>query len=99
MCEDYMKSILWTFQYYFKKCPEWRWYYSHDFAPLMIDMSDYLKKKNIVSFKNDEPYSPQEQLKIVLPILEKNFMYPSDTPNYTFLKTYDWECHSILPHL
>jgi 5'-3' exonuclease len=99
MCEDYMKSIQWTFQYYFKECPEWRWYYSHDFAPLMIDMSEYLKKKNIVSFKKDGPYSPQEQLKIVLPHLEKNFMYPNDTPNYTFLKTYDWECHSILPHL
>ena len=42
----------------------------------MTDMSNYLKKKIVVSFKKDEPYSPQEQLKIVLPNLEKNFMYP-----------------------
>ena len=99
ICEDYMKTIEWTFQYYFKGCPEWRWYYKHDFAPLIIDLYEYLKKNEKTSFKKDEPYSPQEQLKIVLPNLEKNFMYPSDTPNYTFLKTYDWECHSILPHL
>ena len=99
ICEDYMKTIEWTFQYYFKECPEWRWYYKHDFAPLIIDLYEYLKKNEKTSFKKDEPYSPQEQLKIVLPNLEKNFMYPSDTPNYTFLKTYDWECHSILPHL
>ena len=26
MCGDYMKTIQWTFQYYFKECPEWRWY-------------------------------------------------------------------------
>jgi len=99
ICEDYMKTIEWTLQYYFKECPEWRWYYKHDFAPLIIDLYEYLKKNEKNTFKKDNPYSPQEQLKIVLPNLEKNFMYPSDTPNYTFLKTYDWECHSILPHL
>lgn len=99
ICEDYMKAIEWTLQYYFKSCPEWRWYYTHDFAPLIIDLSEYLKNKKIVSFKKDEPYTPEQQLKIVLPHLEKNYMYPSDTPNYTFLKTYDWECHAILPHL
>ena len=97
ICEDYMKTIEWTFQYYFKECPAWRWYYKHDFAPLIIDLSNHLKKNKKQLSKKSEPYSPQEQLKIVLPNLEKNFMYPSDTPNYTFLKTYDWECHSILP--
>ena len=99
LCDDYMKSIQWTFQYYFKGCPQWRWYYRYDFAPLMIDLFEYLKKDNTIYFEKSEPYSPQEQLKIVLPHLEKNYMYPNDTPTYTFLKTYDWECHSILPHL
>ena len=27
LCKDYLKSIVWTFEYYFKGCPEWRWYY------------------------------------------------------------------------
>ena len=43
--------------------------------------------------------SPQEQLKIVLPKQGKNYMYPEITPAYSFLKTYMWECHAILPHL
>ena len=100
LCEDYLKAIQWTFQYYFKGCPEWRWYYRHDLAPLMIDFHDYLVKKDSpITFNNDKPYSPQEQLKIVLPHLEKNFMYPVDTPVYSFFKMYMWECHAILPHL
>ena len=100
LCEDYLKSIVWTFKYYFKGCPEWRWYYPHDLAPLMIDLHDYLTKNNEeITFNNDKPYSPKQQLKIVLPNLEKNFMYPEDTPVYSFFKTYMWECHAILPHL
>ena len=100
ICEDYLKSIAWTFEYYFKGCPEWRWYYPHDLAPLMIDFHEYLTKNNgEITFNNDEPYSPEQQLKIVLPKLEKNFMYPEDTPVYSFFKTYMWECHAILPHL
>ena len=100
LCEDYLKSIVWTFEYYFKGCPEWRWYYQHDLAPLMIDFHDYLTKNNKeIIFNHDEQYSPEQQLKIVLPKLEKNYMYPEDTPVYSFFKTYMWECHAILPHL
>ena len=99
LCEDYLKAIQWTFEYYFKGCPEWRWYYRHDLAPLMIDLHKYLEKSPEISFHKDIPYSPQEQLKIVLPHLEKNFMYPEDTPVYSFFKMYMWECHAILPHL
>jgi len=100
ICEEYLKSIQWTFKYYFKGCPEWRWYYKYNFAPLMKDLHNYLtKNKTNIIFKQDEPYSPQEQLKIVLPKQGKNYMYPEITPAYSFLKTYMWECHAILPHL
>jgi len=100
LCKDYLKSIVWTFEYYFKGCPEWRWYYPHDLGPLMVDLHDYLTKNNEeIIFIDDEPYSPEQQLKIVLPKLEKNFMYPEDTPVYSFFKTYMWECHAILPHI
>lgn len=98
ICENYLKSIVWTYKYYFHNCPSWRWYYKYDFAPLMIDFNEYLQKKKEIVFQEDEPYSPEEQLKIVLPKLEKNYMYPSYTPLYSLFKTYYWECHSILPH-
>jgi len=98
ICEEYLKSIIWTYKYYFHKCPSWRWYYKYDFAPLMIDFNEYLQKKKETIFQEDKPYSPEEQLKIVLPKLEKNYMYPSDTPIYSLFKSYYWECHSILPH-
>lgn len=98
VCEEYLKSIIWTYKYYFHKCPSWRWYYKYDFAPLMVDFNDYLQQRKEITFQQDKPYSPEEQLKIVLPKLEKNYMYPSDTPIYSLFKNYYWECHAILPH-
>lgn len=99
ICQDYMKSIQWTLDYYFKECPSWTWYYKHNFAPLIIDLKEHITKNNIITFEKDKPYTPAEQLKIVLPNLEKNFMYPLSTPVYSFFKHYMWECHAILPHL
>jgi 5'-3' exonuclease len=98
ICEEYLKSIVWSYEYYFNKCPSWRWYYKYDFAPLMIDFCNFLKKTKEIKFTKDKPYSPDEQLKIVLPKIAKTYMYPSDTPLYSLFKTYHWECHSILPH-
>ena len=54
----------------------------------------------------DIPYTPQEQLEIVLPqkshyLLKikpkSDYMYPIKTKVSTILKRYEWECHPILP--
>ena len=100
VCKEYFKSIHWTFNYYFNECKSWRWYYKYHFAPLMIDLSRYLSiiKKEDLIFNEDKPYTPKEQLKIVLPFQENNYMYPYKTPIQSLLKNYLWECHQILPH-
>ena len=101
LCEEYFKSIQWTFSYYFNNCLSWRWYYQYHSAPLMNDLYDYLSNYNEdkpLFTDIDQPFLPVEQLKIVLPYQEDTYMYPTKSPLYSLLKTYHWECHPILPH-
>ena len=99
ICQEYFKAIEWTFHYYFNECISWRWYYKYHFAPLISDFSNYLVSVKQNTFEKDKPYSPSEQLKIVLPFQEKNnYYYPVSAPIYSFMKSYYWECHPILPH-
>ena len=48
--------------------------------------------------KDSVPHTPEEQLKIVLPLQEDSYMYPEKTPLHSIMKRYYWECHPILPH-
>ena len=48
--------------------------------------------------KNDKPFTPKEQLKIVLPNQENTYYYPKKTPLFYLMKRFEWECHPILPH-
>ena len=99
ICQEYFKAIQWTFNYYFNKCESWRWYYRYHYAPLLVDFCSYLSSlKDKPTFKKDKPYTPKEQLKIVLPHQDKHYMYPFKAPEYSLLKSYLWECHQILPH-
>ena len=101
LCEDYLKSIIWTATYYFDKCSSWRWYYKHHYAPLFKDIVRYLEKYDNfthLELNDNIPYTPQEQLKIVLPNQLNTYYYPKSTPLHSFMKQYYWECHPIMPH-
>ena len=100
LCEEYLRSLVWTTQYYFAKCKNWRWYYPYHFTPLLSDLSEYLEQiEKLDSIEIDEiPHTPEEQLKIVLPCQEDSYMYPSKTPLHSVLKRYYWECHPVMPH-
>ena len=100
LCRDYIMSIIWTTNYYFNDCISWRWYYKHHYAPLITDLYNYLLNNDMedIIFPKDVPYLPKEQLEIVLPHQNKTYYYPKDTPYYSFMKRYSWECHPILPH-
>lgn len=101
LCEEYLRSILWTVDYYFNECTSWKWYYPYHFTPLLTDLYEYVNTLNDLDIlkKDSIPHTPQEQLKIVLPLQEDSYMYPEKTPLHSVLKRYYWECHPILPHL
>ena len=111
VCENYMESLYWTTHYYFDDCIAWNWCYHFEHAPTLHDFYEYLLKDDFEFSKQNEPYSPVEQLKMVLPyksltlleeigvkIDEKElFIYPKEIKEeYSFMKRYDWECHPIL---
>ena len=98
LCQEYIKSIQWTLDYYFHQCNNWKWYYQYHFAPLLVDLVDYSNSINERMEEDKEPHTPEEQLKIVLPCQENTYYYPKQTPLYSFMKRYYWECHPILPH-
>ena len=108
LCHEYIKSIQWTFDYYFNKCSNWKWYYRYHFAPLLKDLSIYLNTidsfdifidQNVnKAYFYDQSNTPEEQLKIVLPHQNNSYEYPNYTPLYSIMKRYYWECHPIMIH-
>lgn len=93
ICEDYLKSLLWTYKYYtMPGIPSWYFYYKYRVAPLSSDFYRFLKEnKNClsdISFDNDNEITPLQQLLIVTPIQHANIL------PWSFQQVYredDWE--------
>jgi 5'-3' exonuclease len=68
----YLQALTWTFKYYVKGCPDWRWHYKFMYTPLWKDIlsvtpyftTDLLN--NSGQYK-DIPVNPITQLSYVLP--------------------------------
>lgn len=77
VCNEYIKSIIWTINYYKGNILSYDFYYKYSCAPFMEDLIEYLKtNKNIViEFKKGNVRSPLEQLLIILPY-ESRYLLP-----------------------
>lgn len=74
MCHDYLRTMIWTFEYYVYGLPNWKWAYKHHFPPLMTDLDSYLQSLTLQKFKaitsfpdKGQPSLPFEQLLSILP--------------------------------
>jgi 5'-3' exoribonuclease 1 len=72
ICQNYLEGLDWVFKYYSSGCPNWRWKYNYNYAPLLIDLckqvphfdTDFISSKE----KNATiPFSSNAQLAYVLP--------------------------------
>ena len=109
ICKNYLESIVWTTNYYFKSCISWKWFYKFHYSPLLTDLNDYLKDRdnlNIINY-DSKTLKNNEQLLLVLPLKSihlnnnlknEDYYYPKEFYNNTFMKRYSWEGHPILPH-
>lgn len=69
--ENYLEGLEWTFKYYTVGCPDWRWCYKYNYAPLLSDIHsechyfdhEYFKDE----LKSSKPISKEAQLIYVLP--------------------------------
>lgn len=69
VCHDYLKTLVWVYEYYTNHLIDWQWVYPYHYPPLMQDLSRYLSGGgvSIFSFSLGEPTFPFEQLLSVLP--------------------------------
>lgn len=69
ICQNYLEGIYFTMKYYFDGEDHWEWYNPYFVSPFASDISNYLKEKDINSVKLDKgtPFTPLEQLMLVLP--------------------------------
>ena len=103
ICTNYIVCLKWTWLYYNNECPSWLWYYSFLNSPLSSDFFNFISLfdqetfTNLwtnISFCNDKPLSPFEQLLIVTPI-QHYFILPYCLS--LFLKEHGSEFEEIFP--
>ena len=67
---EYLKSLIWTLNYYLGCCLDFDYYYPYNYAPLVSDLLDKLVSDPSVQIKFQESSSPIDsyhQLMIILP--------------------------------
>ena len=108
MCNNYLQSLYWCIHYYLRGCISWRFSYNYYTAPCLNDLNKYMKNiDNINIIRDDMPYTPLEQLKMVLPLESHNLirdkvdssLYTIEAKECHILKRYGWESYPLLPHL
>ena len=72
ICMTYLKSWKFTFEYYMNGIPpSWSFYYPYRVAPFISDLVTNLKFPNLnintIEFVQGKPYSPLQQLMIIMP--------------------------------
>ena len=68
---NYLESLIFTLKYYFQGVPSWQWHYKYRISPLITDIH-YSLENNICDMNNfkfvlGEPYTPFQQLMLILP--------------------------------
>jgi len=98
LCEDYMKSLLWTTHYYFDKCCDWRFSSVFNEAPLVEHLFRYITDNKIELEQNDKEFTNYEQLSYIFPKdshhLHKHDILSKDYQMIVHLSfhRYLWEC-------
>jgi 5'-3' exonuclease len=75
VCEEYLKSLAFCFDYYYKGVPTWDWCYNYNAAPTMTQFAEYLMTMRnmdqgtdlVVDWGVSSPMRPFEQLLCILP--------------------------------
>ena len=84
LVKNYLESIMFNLKYYFQGCPSWQWHYKFRISPLLTDVHYVLQNSlinmNDIEFNLGAPYTPFQQLMLILPP-QMNFLIPSALRN------------------
>jgi 5'-3' exonuclease len=74
----YFESLVFNLRYYIKGIPSWTWHYKYRNSPLPSDMAyviqNVCKDLNEIKFEEGKPFTPLEQLSMVLPPQNKDLL-------------------------
>ena len=115
ICINYLEGLEWTIKYYTNGCPDWRWTYKYNYAPLISDLYKYVPYFDTEFITENKPaVSEFVQLCYVLPrnsltLLPENIYnkllkehgdwYKLDYEFQWSFCKYFWESHVIMPHI
>jgi len=63
----YLKGLMWCLAYYIKGCVSWTWYYPYHYGPMLRDMTELVRKSELITFELGQPFMPFQQLLGCLP--------------------------------
>lgn len=83
-CINYLESLLFTLKYYYNEPPSWTWFYEYRVCPCFSDiyttLNKYLKNINDIKFNKGQPYTPFQQLMLILSPQSK-YILPKNISN------------------
>ena len=78
VCEQYLKTLFWNIQYYVAGCTSWSFHYGFRVSPFISDVLAFLDETNFdlnsVKFELGKPYTPYQQLMMILPPQMKHIL-------------------------
>ena len=78
--KNYLESLMFNLKYYFQGVPSWQWHYKFRISPLLSDIYYVLDNSlidiNNIQFTLGQPYTPFQQLMLILPP-QLDFLLPS----------------------
>lgn len=78
ICIHYIESLLYALYYYYDETPSWSWFYKYRVTPCMSDvyitLSKYIQNINSIQFIKNQPYTPFQQLMLILPPSSSNIL-------------------------
>ena len=62
LVKEYIKGLMWCFQYYTQGCVSWEWYFPYHYGPMLKDVTDLENIAKQIKFDLGAPLLPFQQL-------------------------------------
>ena len=99
ICHNYLESIVFNLKYYATGSPpSWKWFYKYNVPPTMTDFSRYvnsLKSLSCVKFTKGKPFTPFEQLMLILPPQSMHAILPKCLSSNNINNTTKFELNAV----